>query len=54
MAHRIGTATSLPGGAGDENGATSNLSILDHLQDHGGGFSRLFLSDEALRGGSGF
>jgi hypothetical protein len=46
--------TSLPRGTSDEDGTTSNLAILDHLKDNSGSLSRLFLSNEALRGSSGF
>lgn len=42
----------VPGRSSNQNGATSNLAILDHLQNDGGGLARLFLADKALRGGT--
>ncbi len=43
----------IPGRSSNQHGATSNLAILDHLQNDSRGLARLFLADEALRGGTG-
>jgi hypothetical protein len=39
----------LPWGAGNEHGASCNFPLLNHLQHHSGGFTRLLLAHKALR-----
>jgi hypothetical protein len=41
-----------PRGASNQHGAAGNLALLDHLQNNGGGFPCLFLTDKTLRGGA--
>jgi hypothetical protein len=35
----------VPRGAGNKHSTSSNLAILDHLQDDGGGFASLLLAN---------
>lgn len=46
-------ALDIPWGTGNQDGATSNLALLDHLKDNRGGLSSLLLANKALRRGSG-
>lgn len=47
-----GVHARLPWWACDQTGATSNLALLDHLEDDGSGLASFFLANEALRGGA--
>ena len=40
----------VPRRTGNQNGATSNLPLLDHLEHNSGGFPCLSLANKALRG----
>lgn len=46
-------ALDLPWGTGNQDGATSNLALFDHLKDNCRGLSSLLLANKALRRGSG-